>query len=103
MMSISAAMLRSASALLLPVLVATEYVTVAHGQITGSSNQVSPLLGKPLEQLGEHYRTFLQNASELASAFPMQIGASTYYTGPELASPMKHGAAGFIDELYRRI
>ncbi|MGB5235877.1 MAG: hypothetical protein WBN85_11985 [Candidatus Macondimonas sp.] len=85
------------------LLIATEYVSISNGEVTGSSNQASQLLGKPLELLSEHYRAILQNASELASAYPLEIGASTYYTGAELASPMKSGAAGFIDELYRRI
>lgn len=84
------------------LLFATEYITFGNGVVESSSNQNSKLLGQPTEQLSDNYRSLLRDAAESASAFPLEIGATTYYTGPELAAPMRAGA-GFIDELYRRI
>lgn len=85
------------------LLFATEYITFRNGVVESSSNQNSKLLGQPAERLSEYYRSLLRDAAELASAFPLEIGATTYYTGPELIVPIHAGGAGFIDELYRRI
>jgi len=85
------------------ILCAIEYIDVSNGEVSGSSNHASQLIGKPLESLSDCYRDLLKNTSEIASAFAMDIGAASYYTSSELTSSMKRGAAGFIDELYRRI
>jgi len=84
-------------------LFATEYVKVANGQITESNNPESALLGMPVDATASRYRTLLDGAKSKASAFPMDLGAFTYYTAPELADPLNAGHAGFIDQLYSRV
>lgn len=84
-------------------LLAVEYVSITGGQVTASSNKSSNLVGALLDDICSHYRGLLKSAGQLAFAFPAQMGAATYYTGEEWARPMNGGAAGFIDEMYRRI
>ena len=84
-------------------LLALEYVSITNGQVTTSSNSSSVLVGASVDDIGSYYRGLLKSASELAFAFPAQVGAATYYTGAEWSAPINGGAAGFIDEIYRRI
>lgn len=84
-------------------LLALEYVNIANGQVTASSNSSSILVDTSVDDIGLHYRGLLKNASELAFALPAQIGAATYYTGEEWSAPINGGAAGFIDGMYRRV
>lgn len=85
------------------LLFAIEYLKIAGGAVASSSNQSSSVVGVPVEQLDLHYRSFLKNASELATAFPVEVGASTYYSSEGLGKAMRNGAKGFVDELYRRV
>lgn len=84
-------------------LIATEYVGVSQGKINNSSNGSSKLLGTDVDNIHSAYRLMLASANELTEAFSAQVGATTYFSSQELASPMNKGAAGFIDEMYRRI
>lgn len=85
------------------LLFATEFITTANGQILSSTNPLSRIVGATLENPSSHYRSLLSTAGETATALPMALGAATHYSSPELGAAMNNGAAGFIDDLYKRI
>lgn len=85
------------------LLFATEFITTANGQILSSTNPQSRIVGGTLENPSSHYRSLLSTACETATALPMALGAATHYSSPELGAAMNNGAAGFIDDLYKRI
>lgn len=84
-------------------LFATEWVDIHNGRFTGSSNPRSALIDTNVEQFRDQYPSAIMAMGELAHAFPSQIGAATSFSNPCLTEYMDGGAAGFIDELYRRI
>lgn len=84
-------------------LVATEWVTLSNGKFVESSNSQSSLVNTDLELFDAQYQSIVKTVGELAHAFPSQLGATTCFTNPQLEAYMNAGAAGFIDELYRRV
>ncbi len=84
-------------------LLAVELVDVADGLITGSSNPDSGLIGKAIENKQSNFGSVLATAASVANALPMQVEAATYFSCDEFAAAVKPTAAGFIDQLYRRI
>ncbi|PTB83309.1 hypothetical protein C9986_00010 [Pseudidiomarina aestuarii] len=84
-------------------LVATEWVTLSNGKFVESSNSQSSLVNTDLELFDAQYQSIVKTVGELAHAFPSQLGATTCFANPQLEAYMNAGAAGFIDELYRRV
>jgi len=84
-------------------LVATEWVTVSNGKVVESSNSQSTLVNMDLELFDGQYQSIAKTIGELAHALPSQLGAATCFANPQLKAYMNKGAAGFIDELYRRV
>lgn len=85
------------------LLFATEYLTLSAGVVTASSNPSSLLIGKHVDQLPSLYRSALQTAGLAANALPIDLRAATHFTSPELLANVASGAAGFIDDIYRRV
>lgn len=84
-------------------LLATELIDVRDGEITGSTNPSSPLIGNALDDRATNYSRLLSTAANVVNAFPMQIGAAAHYCADAFVEALKPGPAGFIDELYKRI
>jgi len=85
------------------LLFATEYVEISNGLISRSSNPTSSFPGKAVGDLSSELPSLSEAASEVASAYPIDVGASTYYCSEAFTAPTVAGTAGFIDELYRRV
>jgi len=84
-------------------LFALDLVEITNGRISSKTNPQSPLTGKSTEEISSSPSILHKAASKVAVAFPMSVGASSYYTSPEFTNATSNGTAGFIDELYRRI
>jgi hypothetical protein len=84
-------------------LLAVEFVEVANGLVTGSSNPVSELVGKAMEDRQGNFNSVLSTAASVANALPMQVEAASYFACNEFVAAVKPTPAGFIDQLYRRI
>lgn len=84
-------------------LVATELVAVSNGKFVESSNSKSTLVNTDLELFSGQYQSLVKIIGELAHAFPSQLGAATCFANPYFEAYMNTGAAGFIDELYKRV
>ena len=84
-------------------LLATKCVNISKGQIVGSSNAKSPIVGLPTEGEAKIFKEISAQISETASTLPLSVEASTYYNNKNFISPLASGDACFIDSLYRRI
>ncbi len=84
-------------------LLAVELIDVRNGEITGSTNSSSPLIGNALDDQETNYSCLLSAAANVVNALPMQIGAAAHYCADPFTKALKPGPAGFIDELYQRI
>ncbi|HIC8797378.1 TPA: hypothetical protein ACW72Z_000292 [Aeromonas veronii] len=84
-------------------LLATEWVTVSNGKFVESSNARSALINTDIELFGKQYPSMLKTIGELAHALPSQLGATTCFTNQQLLDSMHGSAAGFIDEMYKRV
>lgn len=85
------------------LLVATEYVSISNGMVSSSSYDLSPFAGKSVETLGDQYRSAMHSVSEIARSLPIELSATTHFSGPEFLPNTGAESAGFIDELYRRV
>ena len=84
-------------------LLAVELIDVRDGEITGSTNPSSPLIGNAFDDRATNYSHLLSAASNVVNALPMQIGAAAHYCADAFIEAFKPGPAGFLDELYKRI
>ena len=84
-------------------LMALEMVGVKQGEITGSTNRISNLVGSNIDDSERIYNSLIVSSSEIANAFPMDVGAATYFSRQEFQKNTHTDSAGFIDEMYRRI
>lgn len=85
------------------LLFTTEYIRIVDGTVRKSTAHESKLVGQPQDHLRGLYRSIMARASEGIAALALEAGAATHFTAPELTGPISNGAAGFVDELYRRV
>jgi len=84
-------------------LFATEYLEVDKKIVTFSSNPRSGLLNSSIERFENGYELVLKSSSEVSVTLPNRIGATTYFSNPELTKHLASYESGFIKNLYDSI
>jgi len=85
------------------LLMAFELINISNGEITASSNLNSKLVGYSIEDQEAIYNNLIKSCAEVANAYPIDVGASSYFAKQEFQHTLRRGSASFITELYQRI
>lgn len=85
------------------LLFTVELVGTKDGKIVSSTNVGSGLVGCSVDDQVDNYRKLVSSCSDVANAFPMQVGAASYFSLVQLNNKTMGGPASFIDSLYKRI
>lgn len=85
------------------LLFTTEYLEVSERIVTSSSNPRSGLINRSVESFGNGYELVLKSSSEVSITLPNRIGATTYFSNPELTKHCSTYESGFIKRLYDSI
>lgn len=82
---------------------ATEYLDVREEVVISSTNPRSGLLNFPIGNIANGYELVLKSSSEISITLPNRIGATTYFSNPELTKHFLNYESGFIKQLYDSI